>query len=101
MRTLDAIKQARDADDLTEVEGKPGLFVVEPLTPDDINGQAYYLDLRDGFAFYGYHEVDDPIRGKDRAEPPAIVKEIRAHHMAEGTAKLSQFTENSPGERDG
>ncbi|QLG62050.1 hypothetical protein [Halorarum salinum] len=89
MRTLDAIKQARDAEDLTEVEGKPGLFVIEPLTTH--RGEAYYLDLRDGFAFYGYDEADKPIRGSDREEPPTIVKEIRAHHMAEGTAKLARF----------
>ena len=92
---MNSIEKARQSDELTEVEGKDGLFIVDDLTPDKLNGQGYYVDLRDGFGFYGYDHVGDPIRGEEKAEPPTIVKEIESHYMAEGTSKLDQFVKNS------
>lgn len=88
---MNAVEKARESDELTEVEGKDGLFIVDELTPDKLQGQGYYLDLRDGFGFYGYTDTGDPIRGEEKAEPPTIVKEIESHYMAEGTQKLGKF----------
>lgn len=87
----DALRKARESDELTEVEGKPGLFVVESLTPKQLHGEAYYLDLRDGVSFYGYTDTGEPIKKQDQQSPPKIVKEIEAHYQAQGTAKLNQF----------
>lgn len=85
-----AIEKARELDDLTEVKGKDGLFVVESLS-ENFDGDSYFLDLRDGFNFYAYDSDGNNLSGEDKSDPNVAVKTVRSHYNAEGSTSLDEF----------
>lgn len=89
---MKAVEKARELEELSEVDDKDGLFVVEPLSKDD---DTYFVDLReDGIQFYGYG-VHEKIPEDKQKDEPRCVKVVRSFYTAEGSKTLSQFTGGS------
>jgi len=85
---MKAKEKAREHDRLKEISGKPGLFLVKDLSDDE---DSYFLDLREGFNFYGYDENGEQITGEDKSRPNQAVKNIRSFHNAKGSTNLKEF----------
>lgn len=87
---MKAIEKAREHDRLDEIQGKDGLFLVKDLS-DNRTGDSYFLDLRDGFDFYGYNGEGERLTGDDKKPANQAVKNIRSHYNAEGFSSLKEF----------
>lgn len=87
---MKAIEKAREHDRLEEVQGKDGLFIVKDLS-EKRTGDSYFLDLRNGFNFYGYDSEGEQITGEDKERPNMAVKEVRSHYNAQGSTSLKDF----------
>lgn len=78
-----AKKKAKDVDSLEEV--KDNLFLVsEKSKPERIQ---VFLDLRNGFSYYGYQE-GEVIKDLNM---PTYIKRIRSLYMAKGCQTLDSF----------
>ena len=89
MSRLDELakKKAKNSEEFEEV--KKNLFLVKNMSEQRLNkNKQVYIDLRNGFSFYGY-EDGEVVNDLDM---PKKVKKIRSYFLAKGCQTLDSFS---------